>query len=97
MVETLNRYFSAMADVIQSHGGVVLQFIGDEIEAVFGAPETDDRHPDQAVAAALEMRRAPDRPNAQGWPFRDTENRHGIGIHNGEGVAGNRGSSERQN
>ena len=96
VVDTLNRYFSAMADVIQSHGGVVLQFIGDEIEAVFGAPETDDRHPDQAVAAALEMRTALDRLNDRGRQSGYHEIRHGIGIHSGEVLAGNVGSSDRK-
>jgi 3',5'-cyclic AMP phosphodiesterase CpdA len=36
---------------------VLLQFIGDEIEAVFGAPVPEPRHADHAVAAGLEMRR----------------------------------------
>jgi len=96
VVDTLNRYFGAMADVIQSHGGVVLQFIGDEIEAVFGAPEADDRHPDRAVAAALDMRSALDRLNAQGRLSGDAEIRHGIGIHSGQVLAGNVGSSDRK-
>jgi len=96
VVETLNRYFSAMADVIQSRGGVVLQFIGDEIEAVFGAPDADDRHPDHAVAAALDMRAALDRLNATGWTSGDLQIRHGIGIHSGLVLAGNVGSAERK-
>jgi class 3 adenylate cyclase len=96
VVETLNRYFSAMADVIQSHDGVVLQFIGDEIEAVFGAPEPDDRHPVRAVAAALDMRRALGRLNRQGRQSGEPEIRHGIGIHSGLVLAGNVGSPDRK-
>jgi len=96
VVMTLNRYFSAMADVIQSHSGVVLQFIGDEIEAVFGAPEPDQRHPDRALAAALDMRSALDRLNARARQSGDPEIRHGIGIHSGQVLAGNVGSSDRK-
>ena len=96
VVDTLNRYFGAMAEVIQSHGGVVLQFIGDEIEAVFGAPEPDDRHPDRAVAAAVDMRSALDRLNARARQSGDPEIRHGIGIHSGQVLAGNVGSTDRK-
>ena len=38
VVADLNAYFTEMDLAIRAHGGLVLQFIGDEIEAVFGAP-----------------------------------------------------------
>jgi GAF domain-containing protein len=38
VVKIINSYFSEMAEAIGQHHGLVLQFIGDEIEAVFGAP-----------------------------------------------------------
>ena len=41
VVADLNAYFSEMDAAIRAHGGLVLQFIGDEIEAVFGAPVED--------------------------------------------------------
>jgi adenylate cyclase len=40
VVRDLNAYFSEMDAAIRGHDGLVLQFIGDEIEAVFGAPVT---------------------------------------------------------
>jgi adenylate cyclase len=92
----MNRYFSEMEVVISKHGGVVLQFIGDEIEAVFGAPEPDENHPEQAVAAAMEMRAALRRLNAERREQGDSEIRHGIGIHSGPVLAGNVGSSKRK-
>ncbi|HCY84595.1 MAG TPA: hypothetical protein DHV36_05605 [Desulfobacteraceae bacterium] len=95
-VDMLNRYFTAMAQVIRAHNGVVLQFIGDEIEAVFGAPEPDANHPDHAVAAALEMDRALKRFNKERRERGETEIRHGIGIHTGEVLAGNVGSDQRK-
>ncbi|RST54346.1 adenylate/guanylate cyclase domain-containing protein [Variovorax sp. MHTC-1] len=52
VVADLNAYFSEMDAAIHAHGGLVLQFIGDEIEAVFGAPIEDVRRADAAVAAA---------------------------------------------
>ena len=95
VVQALNSYFSEMEAAIRGHHGLVLQFIGDEIEAVFGAPVPTSDHPTMAVRAALEMRRRlaawNDRRRAAGQPIF----RHGIGIHSGIVLAGNIGSPER--
>jgi adenylate cyclase len=40
---------------VRRHGGLVLQFIGDEIEAVFGAPVPAPDHALREVRAALDM------------------------------------------
>jgi len=92
----LNQYYTAMTEVIRGHGGVVLQYVGDEIEAVFGAPLPDPLHPDKALAAALAMRQALAGLN-QAWT-RDGEAAlaHGIGIHTGLALAGSVGSPDRQ-
>lgn len=96
VVEMMNRYFSEMAGVIKNNGGVVLQFIGDEIEAVFGAPQADENHPEHAVAAALEMREALQRLNAERLASGEPEIQHGVGVHSGRVLAGNVGSAERK-
>ena len=54
----INKYYSSMTEIIHRFDGVVLQYVGDEIEAAFGAPFPDNHHHDKAVRAALEMRRA---------------------------------------
>jgi class 3 adenylate cyclase len=96
VVEMINHYFTEMEGVISDHGGVVLQFIGDEIEAVFDDSGPDGNHPDQAVAAALAMRAALQRLNAQRRERGEMEIHHGIGIHSGPVLAGNVGSSRRK-
>ena len=95
VVSIMNQYFSEMAEAIKRNNGLILQFVGDEIEAVFGAPVLHDDHPDMAASAALEMKRRlvhlNERLKAQGVaPFR-----HGIGIHTGAVLAGIIGSKER--
>ncbi len=95
VVADLNAYFTEMDAAIRAHGGLVLQFIGDEIEAVFGAPVADARHADAAVAAAREMAKRLDAWNAARRTAGKAELRHGIGIHTGTVIAGNIGSSER--
>ena len=95
VVADLNEYFTAMDGAIRAHRGLVLQFIGDEIEAVFGAPVSDPRHAEAAVRAALEMRRRLAAWNDARRAAGKAALRHGIGIHTGTVLAGNIGSSER--
>jgi class 3 adenylate cyclase len=51
LVKVMNRYFSAMTEVIHRHGGVVDKYIGDAIMAFWGSPFVDDA--DQARLASL--------------------------------------------
>jgi adenylate cyclase len=95
VVKIINGYFKEMDEAIQQHNGLVLQYIGDEIEAVFGAPIVREDHPVMAVRAALEMRKRLQRVNEdldqRGYPVLS----HGIGIHTGQVVAANIGSPDR--
>ncbi|HXI45935.1 MAG TPA: adenylate/guanylate cyclase domain-containing protein, partial [Candidatus Acidoferrales bacterium] len=56
--EVLNRYFSVMRAVFESHGGRIEKIIGDAIVAVFGLPEPADDDALRAVEAAAETMRA---------------------------------------
>jgi adenylate cyclase len=95
VVRDLNAYFTEMEGAIREHGGLVLQYIGDEIEAVFGAPLPTPRHADMALSAALEMRHRLARWNAERETVGKPALRHGIGVHTGPVLAGNIGSAER--
>lgn len=95
VIAGMRAYFTAMHGVIRQHRGVVLQFVGDEIEAAFGVPVPFPDHADQAMQAALAMRSALAELNqmrsAQGLA---TFN-HGVGLHSGPVLAGNSGSEEQ--
>ena len=95
VVKIMNSYFEEMAAAIHQEGGLVLQFLGDEIYAVFGAPISRADHPERASRAAIAMNQrlveVNKRFSGQGWPTL----RHGIGIHTGEAVAANIGSPDR--
>jgi len=95
VVKIINEYFKQMTEAIEAQHGIVLQFVGDEIEAVFGAPLKSEHHRESAINAALEMRRKISRVNLklvnQGYP----PLRHGIGIHSGLVLAANIGSPDR--
>jgi adenylate cyclase len=95
VVQELNEYFTEMEAAIRAHHGLVLQYIGDEIEAVFGAPLRSTDHADRALAAAREMRRRLAELNGRRAAAGQPPLRNGIGIHTGSVLAGNIGSAER--
>ena len=51
----VNRYTEAVSAVIQRRGGTVVEFLGDGLMAVFGAPEPMPDHARAAVQAACEV------------------------------------------
>jgi adenylate cyclase len=95
VVQVLNRYFRRMEAAVHRHSGLVLQYIGDEIEAVFGAPVYRADHPTDAVRTALEMRERLSRLNEELSAQDHPTLRHGIGIHSGRVVAATIGSPHR--
>jgi len=91
----LNEYFPAMIDAIFAERGMINDFIGDGILAVFGAPLSDADHAWRAARAALGMQAALERLN-QTWTHRGVPTlRMGIGIHTGVVFAGNVGGTGR--
>ena len=94
-ISGMRAYFTAMHRAIRLHRGLVLQFVGDEIEVVFGVPVHFEDHSDAAVLAALEMRRALKELNRQRSIQGKPAFAHGIGIHAGNVLAGNSGSDEQ--
>mgnify|MGYP006282457967 CR=1 FL=1 len=95
VVGLLNDYFTEMEGTIKKYGGIVLQYIGDEIEAVFGAPLDLPRHPEMAVMAAMEMRERLESLNQNRKQEGHDPLFHGIGIHTGTVLAGSVGSPNR--
>lgn len=91
----LNEHRAAMNDAILGVEGCVMQFVGDAVMAVFGAPFPQDDHADRAVLAAAAMHAAQDEVNARwaeaGLPAFGL----GIGLSTGEAAAALLGSEER--
>lgn len=96
VVEMLNGYFREMSAAIQAHHGHVTRLMGDGLMSVFGALRRNPWHVQDAVEAAVAMRRAlagyNRRLSERGLP----ELSFGIGIHTGSVVAGLVGSEELQ-
>jgi adenylate cyclase len=95
VVEMLNEYFQIMVAIINRHGGVVDKFIGDAIMAVWGAPNGNERDPQNAVKACIEMRQALEVLNTTRKGRGQVPIKIGIGLHRGDAISGTIGSSER--
>lgn len=95
--KVLNLYFTEMTRIVFAHKGTIDKFIGDSIMAFWGTPLADDEHAANACRAALAMQ-------ARMATLREEMRREGlpelrmrIGIHAGEVLVGNFGSSELYN
>ncbi len=95
VVEFLNDYMTRMVNCINDTNGVVDKFIGDAIMAIWGAPVSKGNDVENAINAALAMRKELVLFNQD----RGTDSRPvikiGIGINMGPVLAGQIGSSER--
>jgi class 3 adenylate cyclase len=84
----MGRYFEAMREVLERHGGTVEKFIGDAVVAVFGVPTLHEDDALRAVRAAVEMRTALATLNAQLRGERGREIEMRVGINTGQVVVG---------
>ncbi|MEI8251332.1 MAG: adenylate/guanylate cyclase domain-containing protein [Synechococcus sp. ELA057] len=93
----LNRYFEAIAAAVIAEQGLLDKFIGDALMAEFGVPRSrgDAQEALAAVRAALAMGASLERLNAELVAAGQPTLRQGIGLHFGEVIAGNLGSSQR--
>ncbi len=104
VVVMMNEYLGAMNESIEKHRGCVIEFVGDAIFAVFGAPQYLSDHADHAVRCAIEMQQSLEQLNlqwegsgiARAWKDRGMDHLTArVGIHTGPVVAGNLGSHTR--
>lgn len=95
LISMLNHYLGEMTEVIQNRGGTIIEFIGDGIMAIFGAPAPSDKHAEEAIVAAVEMEARMEAVNAwnlaHGFPVLEM----GIGLNTGDVIVGNIGSERR--
>ena len=91
----LNGHRSEMNSAILEQGGTVMQYVGDAVMAVFGAPFPQEDHAERALEAALAMHDRQAGLNAK-WGAEDLDPFGlGIGLSTGEVAAALLGSAER--
>ena len=94
-LKLLNRFFTEVVGAVEAQGGVVKQFTGDGVMALFGAPQAHPDHAERAVHAALGIVRRLADLNAEFGREAMAPLAIGIGIDSGEVVAGLIGPDNR--
>jgi adenylate cyclase len=95
LLNLLNRFFTEVVAAVEAEGGVVKQFTGDGVMALFGAPQARTDHAERAVRAALGIVSRLVGLNAQLLENGLPQLYIGVGVHTGDVVAGLIGPDER--
>ena len=95
LLRLLNQFFTEVVAAVEAEGGVVKQFTGDGVMALFGAPQSRTDHTERAVRAALGIVSRLTQLNVLLQKEGLAPLLIGIGIHTGDVVAGLIGPDER--
>ncbi len=96
IIEVLNAYFTEAVEIVIKYGGYIDKFIGDCIMAAWGVPmvnETEDAI--KAVSCAVEIQNLVKAKDRHFFTGHASGLQVGFGMHTGDLVAGNLGSSRR--
>ncbi len=93
IVNMLNTYLTVVIDKVLENGGMVNKFAGDNIMAVWNAPQPQEEHARLAAKAACEIQHSLAELQEKDTSLPRAQ--FGIGINTGQVVAGNVGSSGR--
>lgn len=96
IVDMLTAYFKTINVVVERNRGVIVQYLGDSIYAMWNAPTENADHVADACRCALDLKAEIDRFNAgrvaQGKPELVTR----FGLHTGVAVVGSVGAEDRR-
>jgi class 3 adenylate cyclase len=91
-VKILNVFYTVMSDIIKTFSGMVVQYVGDEIFAIFGKPFSFPEYERNAVFCALEMMNQLTIVNELCKGVAHAPIKIGIGINAGQVITGTLGS-----
>jgi adenylate cyclase len=94
-VDWIGEVMGTLSDCVLTHRGVLVDYIGDELMAMWGAPEVQEDHARLACRAALDMQSILPKLNER-WQARLGEPMGlGIGVNTGRARVGNTGSNHK--
>ncbi|MBX3581208.1 MAG: adenylate/guanylate cyclase domain-containing protein [Rhizobiaceae bacterium] len=96
VVEMLGEYFETMNVIVERHSGVIVQYLGDSIYAMWNAPTENPDHVVDACRCALELKAAIDALNEKSRRSGRAELVTRFGLHTGIAVVGSVGAEERK-
>ena len=91
----LNHYFSVMYEEISRFKGTIIEFLGDGMFVIFGAPESSPSHAADAVACAVAMQMRMKEVNDWNQEHGFEDLYMGIALNTGGMILGNIGSEKR--
>lgn len=101
LVDLMVEYLSEMTDIITDDGGTLDKYIGDAIDAMYGAPLSLDNHAYVAVGSTIRMQKKQielqEKWKSEGRKELIQNMRTRIGLNTGTAVVGNMGSVRRFN
>jgi len=95
LLPALNNYLEGLFEIVMKHGGLVMDFAGDGVIAIFGAPADMPDHAARAVACAREMDDFTEAFRKEVAPTGLLFGHTRIGLHTGEATVGNFGAARR--
>jgi len=96
IIEVLNGYFTEAVEIVIKYGGYIDKFIGDCIMAAWGVPMVNEQEDAiKAVSCAVEIQNLVKATDRQFFTGHAAGLKVGFGMHTGDLVAGNLGSSRR--
>lgn len=93
--ELIGKVMDELSDCAFAHGGVLVDYVGDELMTMWGAPEKQADHATLACRAALDMLLKLPKLNAEWQPVMGQPLCLGIGINTGRARVGNTGSRRK--
>jgi adenylate cyclase len=96
VIHALNRYYHQIGRVIARHGGVIDNYMGDGILAVFGLGENSSHVVSAAIRAGLDMLDVVERLKPYFEDIHGKSFEIGIGLHYGEVIVGSIGTESEK-
>lgn len=94
-VDWLSGVMGEFSTIVINHGGVLVDYTGDEVLAMWGAPNEQPNHAELACKASLEILASLPGLNDKWRPIVDAETEVGIGVNTGEALVGNIGTHRK--
>ncbi|WP_345323748.1 adenylate/guanylate cyclase domain-containing protein [Novipirellula rosea] len=91
----ISDVMNELSRIVLDHGGTIVDYVGDEIMAMWGAPIASPQHAGDACLCAIAIQQAVIDLSEKWRSTVGAETRLGIGINSGLAVVGNTGSTHR--
>ncbi len=94
-IKWISDVMNRLSKIILNRGGTIIDYVGDEIMAMWGAPIASQDHATDACNCALAIQKAVEELSEKWLPIVGSRMEIGVGINSGLAVVGNTGSKDR--